>query len=71
MGLSCQVVFLVCSRFFVRSARSAAPGNAKILRGSWNDDLFRVLEGFPELAQSTPVAEPWRCSIQHEQLGHL
>jgi predicted phage terminase large subunit-like protein len=25
-------------------------GNVKILRGLWNDDLFRVLEGFPDLA---------------------
>ena len=27
----------------------------KILRGSWNDDLFRVLEGFPELAHDDEV----------------
>ena len=25
-------------------------GNVKILRGSWNEELFRVLEGFPDLA---------------------
>jgi predicted phage terminase large subunit-like protein len=29
-------------------------GNVKILRGSWNDELFRMLEGFPELPSS-----PW------------
>jgi len=41
-------------------------GNVKILRGSWNEELFRVLEGFPDLAmttRSTPAAEPWKCSI--------
>ncbi len=27
----------------------------KILRGPWNDDLFRVLEGFPELAHDDEV----------------
>jgi phage terminase large subunit-like protein len=26
--------------------------NAKILRGPWNDDLFRVLDGFPHLAMT-------------------
>src|SRR6267143_4625773 len=25
-------------------------GNLKIRRGRWNEDLFRVLEGFPDLA---------------------
>jgi predicted phage terminase large subunit-like protein len=30
-------------------------GNVKILRGSWNEDLFRVLEGFPELAHDDEV----------------
>jgi len=30
-------------------------GNMKILRGSWNEDLFRVLEGFPELAHDDEV----------------
>jgi predicted phage terminase large subunit-like protein len=29
--------------------------NVKILRGSWNEDLFRVLEGFPELAHDDEV----------------
>ena len=27
----------------------------KILRGSWNDDLFRILEGFPDLAHDDEV----------------
>jgi hypothetical protein len=27
----------------------------KILRGSWNEDLFRVLEGFPDLAHDDEV----------------
>jgi hypothetical protein len=26
-----------------------------MLRGSWNEDLFRVLEGFPELAHDDEV----------------
>jgi hypothetical protein len=30
-------------------------GNAKILRGLWNEDLFRVLEGFPDLAHDDEV----------------
>jgi predicted phage terminase large subunit-like protein len=30
-------------------------GNVKILRGSWNDDLFHVLEGFPDLAHDEEV----------------
>ena len=38
-----------------RSARSAAPVIAKILRGPWNEDLFRVLEGFPDLAHDDEV----------------
>ena len=27
----------------------------KIRRGSWNEDLFRVLEGFPDLAHNDEV----------------
>jgi predicted phage terminase large subunit-like protein len=30
-------------------------GNVKILRGAWNEDLFRVLEGFPDLAHDDEV----------------
>ena len=30
-------------------------GNVKILRGRWNEDLFRVLEGFPDLAHDDDV----------------
>ena len=30
-------------------------GNVKILRGFWNEDLFRVLEGFPDLAHDDEV----------------
>jgi predicted phage terminase large subunit-like protein len=30
-------------------------GNVKILRGPWNEDLFRVLEGFPDLAHNDEV----------------
>ncbi len=30
-------------------------GNVKILRGLWNDDLFRVLEGIPDLAHDDEV----------------
>lgn len=30
-------------------------GNVKILRRAWNDDLFRVLEGFPDLAHDDEV----------------
>src|SRR5580693_1653074 len=30
-------------------------GNVKIRRGSWNEELFRVLEGFPDLAYDDEV----------------
>ena len=30
-------------------------GNVKILRGPWNENLFRVLEGFPDLAHDDEV----------------
>ena len=30
-------------------------GNVKIRRGSWNEDLFRVLKGFPDLAHDDEV----------------
>jgi predicted phage terminase large subunit-like protein len=30
-------------------------GNVKILHGPWNEDLFRVLEGFPDLAHDDEV----------------
>ena len=30
-------------------------GNVKIRRGSWNEELFRVLEGFPDLAHNDEV----------------
>jgi predicted phage terminase large subunit-like protein len=30
-------------------------GNVKIRRGPWNEDLFRVLEGFPDLAHDDEV----------------
>jgi predicted phage terminase large subunit-like protein len=32
-------------------------GNVKILRGPWNEDLFRVLEGFPDLAHCSGALE--------------
>ena len=30
-------------------------GNVKILRGPWNEELFRILEGFPDLAHDDEV----------------
>ena len=30
-------------------------GNVTILRGAWNENLFRVLEGFPDLAHDDDV----------------
>jgi predicted phage terminase large subunit-like protein len=30
-------------------------GNVKILQGPWNEDLFRILEGFPDLAHDDEV----------------
>ena len=29
--------------------------NVKIRRGSWNEELFRILEGFPDLAHDDEV----------------
>src|SRR6266566_8969650 len=46
----------VASFFSVRCMRSC---NVKILRGLWNEDLFRVLEGIPDLArQCNPKRRP-------------
>ena len=42
-------------------------GNVKIRRGSWNEELFRILEGFPispMTTRSTPVAGRWKCSTR-------
>jgi len=30
-------------------------GNVKVRRGAWNEELFRVLEGFPDLAHDDEV----------------
>src|SRR5262249_36241002 len=42
------------TRFGPFSSHSRA-GNVEIQRGSWNEDLFRVLEGFRELAHDDEV----------------
>jgi len=42
------------TRFGPFSAQCRA-GNVKIRRGPWNEDLFRVLEGFPDLAHDDEV----------------
>src|SRR5436190_1992063 len=42
------------TRFGPFSAQCRA-GNVKILRGPWNEELFRVLEGFPDLAHDDEV----------------
>ena len=41
-------------------------GNVKIRRGSWNEELFRVLEGFPDLAHDDEVDA---CSGAMEMLN--
>ena len=41
-------------------------GNVKIRRGSWNEELFRVLEGFPDLAHDDKVDA---CSGASEMLN--
>ena len=41
-------------------------GNVKILRGAWNEELFRVLEGFPDLAHEDEVDT---CSGARELLN--
>jgi predicted phage terminase large subunit-like protein len=42
------------TRFGLFSSQCRA-GNVKIRRGPWNEDLFRVLEGFPDLAHDDEV----------------
>ena len=42
------------TRFGPFSSQGRA-GNLKIRRGSWNEELFRVLEGFPDLAHDDEV----------------
>jgi hypothetical protein len=42
------------TRFGPFSSRCRA-GNVKIRRGSWNEDLFHVREGFPDLAHDDEV----------------
>src|ERR1700726_4163081 len=41
-------------------------GNVKILRGAWNEEVFRVLEGFPDLAHDD---EEVACSGALEMLN--
>src|SRR4029077_1179025 len=41
-------------------------GNVKVLRGLWNEDLFRILEGFPDLAHDDEVDA---CSGAFEKLN--
>jgi len=53
------------TRFGPFSSQSRA-GNVKILRGPWNEDLFRVLEGFPDLAhddEADACSGASKCSI--------
>jgi predicted phage terminase large subunit-like protein len=38
-------------------------GNVRILRGPWNEDLFRVLEGFPDLAHDDEV-DAWSGALE-------
>jgi predicted phage terminase large subunit-like protein len=38
-----------------RFSAQCRAGNLKILRGLWNEDLFRVLEGFADLAHDDEV----------------
>jgi predicted phage terminase large subunit-like protein len=53
------------TRFGPFSSQCSA-GNVKILRGPWNEDLFRVLEGFPDLAHDD---EADACSGALEMLN--
>ena len=53
------------TRFGPFSAQCRA-GNVKILQGPWNEDLFRVLEGFPDLAHDDEIDA---CSGAHEMLN--
>ena len=50
-------------------------GNVKIRRGSWNEELFRVLEGFPDLAHDDEVRRLQRrlgnAQSPYEKLGQL
>jgi len=53
------------TRFGPLSSQCRA-GNVKIRRGSWNEELFRVLEGFPDLAHDDEVDA---CSEALEMLN--
>jgi Terminase RNaseH-like domain len=53
------------TRFAPFSSQCRA-GNLKIRRGSWNEELFRALEGFPELAHDDEVDA---CSGAREMLS--
>jgi predicted phage terminase large subunit-like protein len=47
-------------------------GNVKIRRRSWNEELFRVLERFPDLAHADEVdacSSGWKCSIPQCRAG--
>jgi len=53
------------TRFGPFSSQCSA-GNVKIRRGSWNEELFRLLEGFPDLAHDDEVDA---CSGAFEMLN--
>jgi predicted phage terminase large subunit-like protein len=53
------------TRFGPFSSQCSA-GNVKIRRGLWNEELFRVLEGFPDLAHDDEVDA---CSGAFEMLN--
>jgi predicted phage terminase large subunit-like protein len=55
------------TRFGPFSSQCGA-GNVKIRRGCWNEELFRVLEGFPDLAHDDEVDA---CSGAFEMLNRL
>ena len=53
------------TRFGPFSSQCSA-GNVKVRRGAWNEELFRVLEGFPDLAHDDEVDA---CSGAFEMLN--
>jgi hypothetical protein len=54
-------VLVVPNQYFAQRLSQCRASNVKILRGFWNEDLFRALEGFPDLAHDVGAC-PAICS---------
>src|SRR6516225_2049596 len=55
MASCCSIAWRHQLAMFGPFSTQCRAGNVKIRRGSWNEELFRVLEGFPDLAHDDEV----------------